>query len=128
MIDVLSLAHFGGVGLNEVEASGAVTLGSHAGTEREAREIRVGAAKGVRMLSGSQRAVIRGAVHGLADQLQRRPRDPVAWLRIMRSRLSLGEEQAAGEALARALATFSDDASMRARFATDARLLGITQD
>jgi hypothetical protein len=42
--------------------------------------------------------------------------------------LSLGEEQAAGEALARALATFSDDASMRARIATDARLLCRTQD
>jgi len=45
-----------------------------------------------------------------------------------RSRLSRGEEQAARKGLARALTTFYDDASMRARIATDARLLGITQD
>jgi hypothetical protein len=87
MIDVLSLAHFGGVGLNEVEAFGAVTLGrDRAGTQREARDMGVGAAEGVRMLPGWQRAVVRGAVHGLADQLQRQPRDPVAWLRHMRWR------------------------------------------
>jgi cytochrome c-type biogenesis protein CcmH len=160
--DVLSLAHFGGVGLKEVEASGAVTLGRdcigetrgiglpakpagkkpRAGEPRHLRVAQVGErqagvnagtpgrppAEGVRMLPGWQQAVIRGAVNGLADQLQRRPRDAEAWLRLIRSRLSLGEEQAAREALARALATFSDDAMMRARIATDARLLGITQD
>jgi hypothetical protein len=129
MIDVVSLAHFGGVGLKEVEASGAVTLGrDHAGTEREARDIGIGAVEGVGTLPGWQQAVIRGAVHGRADGLHRRPCDPVTWLRLIRSRPSLGEEQAAREALARALVAFSDDASMRARIATDARLLRITQD
>jgi hypothetical protein len=182
MTDVWSHAHFGGVGLKVVEASGAVALGrDHAGTERVARDIGIAetrgigqpakpagtepwageprhrgdaqvgerqarvllrraggetanagtpgrATEGVRTLPGWQQAVMRGALHGLATQLQRRPRDAEAWLRLIRSRLCLGEGQAAREALARALATFSDDASVRARIATDARLLGITRD
>jgi hypothetical protein len=85
--DLPSLAHFGGVGLKEVEASGAVTVArDRADTGSEARGIR------------------NGEIHGIG-----RPADP-----------------AREQALARALAAFSDDAPMRARIATDARLLGIT--
>jgi cytochrome c-type biogenesis protein CcmH len=75
-----------------------------------------------------QQAVIRGAVHGLAGRLQKRPRDAEGWLRLMISRVALGEERAAREELARALASFSDDPAMQARIAADARLLGVTQD
>ena len=76
-------------------------------------------AKGAGNPAGWQRAVMRGAAHGLADQLQKRPRHAEAWL--------LGEKQAAA-APARALAAFSDDAPMPVRIATGARLLGATHD
>jgi hypothetical protein len=76
---------------------------------------------------GWQRRVMRGAAHGLADRLQSRPRDAKAWLPLKRACLCLGEQQAAA-ALERALAAFSDDAPMRVRIATGARLLGATHD
>jgi hypothetical protein len=77
----------------------------------------------VRRLAGWEQAVMGGTAHGLADQLQKRARDALAWLRLIHSPYSLGV--AAGEVLARARATFSDDAPMRVRIATGARLLGL---
>jgi hypothetical protein len=66
------------------------------------------------------------AKHGPADQLRRRPPNAKAWVRRAYSRPFLGgEEQVAGEALARGLAAFYDDAPVRARIAADARLLGV---
>ena len=112
---MLSLAHFGGVGLKEVEASGAVTLATdHAGTEREVREIGIGETRGI----------------GLPTQAAGKE----LWAGEPRYR----REARVGERQARVLgrlrhaggdtATCADDASMRARIATDARLLGTTQD
>ena len=68
--------------------------------------------RSVQALPADQRqALIRQMVNGLADRLQKRPRDEEGWLRLIRSRIVLGEEQAAHEALSQALAVFSDDAS-----------------
>jgi hypothetical protein len=71
---------------------------------------------------------MRAAIHGPADQLRKRAPDAEACLRPAHSRPSLsGEEQVAGETLARGLAAFSSDAPMRARIADDARLPGVPQ-
>lgn len=83
----------------------------------------------IKALPGDQQqALIRGMVDGLADRLQKAPRDEAGWLRLIRSRVVLGEEQAARDALARALAVFSDDASAGARIAAAARELGVTNN
>jgi cytochrome c-type biogenesis protein CcmH len=83
--------------------------------------------RSIQALPADQRqALIREMVKGLADRLQKRPRDEEGWLRLIRSRMVLGEEQAAREALAQALAAFSDDVSAGARIAAYARELGIT--
>ena len=85
--------------------------------------------RSIQALPADQRqALIREMVNGLADRLQKRPRDEEGWLRLIRSRIVLGEEQAAREALARALAVFSDDASAGARIAAAARELGVTNN
>ena len=68
-----------------------------------------------------------GGAHGLADQLQKRPRDAEAWLPLIHARLCRGEQQVAAVP-ARGLAAFSDAAPMRVRIATGARLLGATHD
>jgi len=67
-------------------------------------------------------------VNGLSDRLKNSPRDEQGWLRLIRSRVVLGEPQAAQEALARALAAFSDDAAAAARITNAARELGVTHD
>ena len=72
--------------------------------------------------------VIRGMVNGLSDRLNNSPRDEQGWLRLIRSRVVLGEPQAAQEALTRALAAFSDDAAAAARITNAARELGVTHD
>jgi len=78
--------------------------------------------------SDQQQAMIRGMVNGLADRLEARPRDEAGWLRLIHSRVVLGEEGAAREALARALAVFADDASAGSRIAAAARELGISNN
>ena len=79
-----------------------------------------------RTLSGDQQqAMIRGMVKGLAERLELRPRDEDGWMRLIHSRVVLGDEKAAREALARALAVFADDASAGRRIAATARDLGI---
>ena len=75
-----------------------------------------------------RQALIRQMVDGLADRLQKSPRDEAGWLRLIRSRIALGEEQAAREALAQALAVFSDDTSAGTRISAAARELGVTNN
>ena len=73
----------------------------------------------------AQQQVIREMVEGLAKRLQQSPEDEQGWIRLMRSRIVLGERAAAHEALARALATFANDAAARARIAGAAREFGL---
>jgi cytochrome c-type biogenesis protein CcmH len=75
-----------------------------------------------------QQILIRGMVSTLADRLQKQPQDEEGWLRLIRSRLVLGEEKAAREALSQALAVFSDDGPAGARIAAAAKELGITNN
>ena len=75
-----------------------------------------------------QQAMIRSMVSHLADRLESKPRDEEGWMRLIRSRVVLGEEGAAREALARALAVFADDASAGGRIAAAAKELGLSNN
>jgi cytochrome c-type biogenesis protein CcmH len=70
-------------------------------------------------------AMIRGMVDGLASRLEQSPRDADGWIRLIRSRVVLGDGERAKQALARGLAVFADDAPERDRIAAAAQELGV---
>jgi cytochrome c-type biogenesis protein CcmH len=74
---------------------------------------------------GHDSGMIRGMVDRLAARLETSPNDENGWLRLVRSRMVLGEKDAAGAALGKALEAFAGDASARARLTAAARELGI---
>ena len=77
-------------------------------------------------LSDTQRdSMIRGMVDQLATRLETSPNDEDGWLRLMRSRMTLGEKDAAKAALSKALETFASDAAAKARLTATARELGV---
>ena len=71
-------------------------------------------------------AMIRGMVDQLASRLDDNPDDADGWIKLMRSRLVLGERDAAVNALRRANEVFSDVPETRARIAAAAAELGIS--
>src|SRR5262245_5818824 len=75
-----------------------------------------------------QQAMIRSMVSGLADRLESKPRDEEGWLRLIHSRVVLGETDAARAALARALVVFADDASAGDRITAAAKELGLSNN
>jgi cytochrome c-type biogenesis protein CcmH len=72
-------------------------------------------------------AMIRGMVDGLASRLEQTPRDADGWIKLIRSRLVLGEGELAKQALARGVAAFADDAPERDRIAAAAQELGVSR-
>ena len=54
-------------------------------------------------------------VDGLADRLERSPRDVEGWTRLMRSRVVLGEREVAATAFRKALDVFKDDTAASAK-------------
>ena len=72
-----------------------------------------------------QDKLVQEMVEGLSRRLQENPRDEEGWLRLIRSRIVLGERQAARDALKRALAIFADDVSAGARITALAKELGV---
>ncbi len=70
-------------------------------------------------------SMIRGMVDQLAARLETAPKDEEGWLRLMRSRMTLGEKEAAKAALTKALETFASDAEAKARLTAAARDLGV---
>ena len=72
-----------------------------------------------------QNEMVKGMVDRLAARLQRNPRDAEGWIRLMRSRMVLGERDAAGAALRSALAAFNGDSTTQGQFRTAARELGV---
>lgn len=68
---------------------------------------------------------IRSMVDGLADRLERSPRDVEGWTRLMRSRVVLGEREVAATALRKALDVFKDDAAASARISAAAVEFGL---
>lgn len=74
---------------------------------------------------GSQDALIRSMVDGLAARLESSPRDVEGWARLLRSRVVLGETEVAVAALRRALEVFKDDSAARGRLMAAASELGL---
>jgi cytochrome c-type biogenesis protein CcmH len=75
-----------------------------------------------------QQGLVRGMVEGLANRLQESPQDEEGWIKLMRSRVVLGEESIAGETLKRALAVFANDAAAQSRLQASAKALGINSN
>jgi cytochrome c-type biogenesis protein CcmH len=100
------------------------TKTSHGPRGLTAEEIRLAQA----LPADQQQAMIRSMVSSLADRLESKPRDEEGWMRLIRSRVVLGEEDAARAALARALAVFADDASAGGRIAAAAKELGLSNN
>lgn len=86
-------------------------------------------ADGVTPAEGQQNIeMIRGMVERLATRLDSAPNDEDGWVRLMRSRVTLGDTEAARAALAKALAAFANDAVVKTRLTVAARELGVKSD
>ena len=74
---------------------------------------------------GQQDQMVRGMVDGLAERLKRNPKDAEGWIRLMRSRMVLGETDAAAAALRSGLQAFGGDAATQGRLRSAAAELGV---
>jgi cytochrome c-type biogenesis protein CcmH len=72
-------------------------------------------------------AMIRGMVDGLARRLDQSPRDADGWIKLIRSRMVLGETEQARQALSRSVEVFTDDNDQKNRIIAAARELGLDQ-
>ena len=79
------------------------------------------------MPAADRSLMIREMVDGLANRLEQSPRDADGWIKLIRSRIVLGESKLAKQALARGLNVFADDAGERDRIAAAAQQLGLNQ-
>ncbi len=79
------------------------------------------------MAPADRSAMIRAMVDRLADRLEKSPRDADGWIKLVQSRVVLGEAELAKQALARGVETFTDDAEQRDRIVAAAQQLGVTQ-
>lgn len=70
-------------------------------------------------------AMIRGMVDNLASRLEQSPRDAEGWIKLIRSRVVLGETELAKQSLQKALSVFADDSEERTRIADAAKQLGV---
>ena len=75
-----------------------------------------------------QSEMVKGMVDRLANRLRQNPKDADGWMRLMRSRMVLGEVEAAREAHKSGLAAFEQDSAARAKLDRAARELGIPPD
>jgi tetratricopeptide (TPR) repeat protein len=82
-------------------------------------------AKSEAMSPDERGAAIRSMVDGLAQRLESSPRDVEGWTRLMRSRVVLGEREAAAIAFRRALEVFKDDAAASGKITAAAIGLGL---
>ncbi len=67
-------------------------------------------------------------VDGLAERLERSPRDVEGWTRLMRSRVVLGEREVAASAFETALEVFKDDSEASSQVVAMAIELGLKSD
>jgi len=82
--------------------------------------------KSAESLADARRSsMIHDMVERLAARLETSPNDENGWLRLMSSRTTLGEKDAAKAALAKALAVFANNADARTRLIAAARELGL---
>jgi cytochrome c-type biogenesis protein CcmH len=71
--------------------------------------------------------MIRGMVDRLATRLEKSPRDADGWIKLIQSRVVLGEAELAQQALARGIEAFNDDTQQRDRIIAAAQQLGLSQ-
>ena len=77
------------------------------------------------MPSGAHAMAIRAMVDALADRLESSPRDLEGWMRLMRSRVVLGDREIATTALRKALEVFKDDSAASGKITAVAIELGL---
>ncbi len=70
-------------------------------------------------------AAIRAMVDGLAGRLESSPRDVEGWIRLMRSRVVLGEKEVAATAFHKALEVFKDNSTASGEITAVATELGL---
>lgn len=87
-----------------------------------------GASEAAAPLVRDQDAAIRSMVDGLAARLEQSPRDVEGWASLMRSRVVLGEKDAAVTALRKAREVFADDVDATNRIAAAATDLGLSAE
>jgi cytochrome c-type biogenesis protein CcmH len=74
---------------------------------------------------GQQDRMVQGMVESLEKRLKADPKDADGWIRLMRSRMVLGESDAAAAALRSGLAAFKGDAATEGRLKSAATELGV---
>jgi cytochrome c-type biogenesis protein CcmH len=74
---------------------------------------------------GEQQAMVSGMVERLENRLKAEPRDAEGWIRLMRSRMVLGETDKASAALRSGLAAFGGDSATQGRLRSAAAELGV---
>jgi len=77
------------------------------------------------MSSADRSAMIRDMVERLAKRLEQSPRDADGWIKLIRSRMVLGQTEQARQALSRSVEIFADDAQERDRIVARAREFGL---
>jgi cytochrome c-type biogenesis protein CcmH len=82
-------------------------------------------AKSEEMPARETEAAIRSMVDGLADRLEKSPRDVEGWTLLMRSRIVLGEREVAATAFRKALEVFKDDSAASGKITAAATELGL---
>jgi cytochrome c-type biogenesis protein CcmH len=80
------------------------------------------------MTPSDRDAAIRSMVDGLAHRLESSPRDAEGWIRLMRSRIVLGERGAAETAFHKALEVFKNDAAASGKITAAAIELGLARE
>ena len=89
------------------------------------RGIDLTAQLGPQAVPAGQQAMIQGMVDRLAAQLKAQPRDADGWIRLMRSRMVLGDPASASGALRDSLAAFSDSAPTQTKLRDAAKSMGV---
>lgn len=77
---------------------------------------------------GEQQAMVQRMVGGLEQRLKADPKDEQGWIRLMRSRMVLGEADKAAAALRSGLAAFAGDTAATERLKGAAAELGVPSD
>jgi cytochrome c-type biogenesis protein CcmH len=79
------------------------------------------------MAPADRSAMIRGMVDRLASRLEKSPRDADGWIKLIQSRMVLGETELAKQALAHGTEAFTDNTQQRDRIIAAAQQLGLKQ-
>jgi cytochrome c-type biogenesis protein CcmH len=74
-----------------------------------------------------QDAMVQAMVQRLSDRLKSNPKDEDGWIRLMRSRMVLKEEEKAKDALRKGLAAFQGDSAAQGRLKSAAAQLGVPE-